>query len=487
LKEALAGYGNRAMKMSDTTYDLTIIGGGPGGYVAAIRAAQLGLRVILVEKDPTLGGTCLHRGCIPTKALLHYTEMVEKLAHCADFGVNAALTSVDVPKMHAAKAKVVKRMASGIDGLMKKNDITVVTGQGRLVGPGQVEVNGQIVSSTRVLLATGSRPATLPFLPPDGKRVFTSDEILTHTEIPASLLVLGAGAVGLEFACIYSALGSQVQVIEMGPRALPFEDDDVSREVAAIFKKRGIGIHCSHRMDNAEITDGGGVLLSGEDVASGHTVSFQAEAVLCAVGRLPVLDGLGLEALEVELEGRYVKVDKQYRTNLWWLHAIGDIVPGPQLAHVASAEGIACVEAIAGHSSYVIDYGKIPSATYCRPEVASVGLTEAQAQERGYDVKIGQFPWAALAKANIMGQPEGFVKIVSEAKYGELLGVHIVGPHATDLIAEACVAINCEATVEELFRTVHAHPTLPEGLMEAAHGVFGQPLHLPPQRRKRSS
>lgn len=475
------GYGN-ASRMSDS-YDLTIIGGGPGGYVAAIRAAQLGLKVALVEKDKALGGTCLHRGCIPTKALLHYTEMVERLAHCADFGIQASLTSIDVPKMHAAKAKVVKRMALGIDGLMKKNAITVKAGFGQITGPGQVDVAGQTLSSTRVLLASGSKPATLPFLPPDGKRVFTSDEILVHTEVPRSLVVLGAGAVGLEFACVYKALGSAVEVVEMAERALPLEDADISREVASVFKKRGIPIHVCTRLTSAQIGESM-VRLDGENLASGQPASFEAEAVLCAVGRLPVLEGLGLEALGVEREGRYLKVDALYRTNLDWLYAIGDIVPGPQLAHVASAEGIVCVEGMAGHPTHPLDYGKIPSATYCRPEVASVGMSEARARELGYDVKVGQFPWAALGKASILGETDGFVKIVSEAKYGELLGVHIIGPHATDLIAEACVALNCEATVEEMFRTVHAHPTLPEGLMEAAHGVFGQPIHLPPQRSR---
>ena len=468
--------------MSDS-YDLTIIGGGPGGYVAAIRAAQLGLKVALVEKDKALGGTCLHRGCIPTKALLHYTEMVEKLAHCADFGVNVTLSSVDVPKMHSAKAKVIKRMAMGIDGLMKKNGVTVKTGVGKLVGQGQVQVGSETIRSARVILASGSRPATLPFLPPDGKRVFTSDEILFHTEVPKTLVVLGAGAVGLEFACVYKALGSEVQVVEMADRALPLEDADVSKEIAALFKKRGIPIHVSTRLSSAEI-GADSVKLRGDALSTGEAVEFEAEAVLCAVGRVPVLDELGLEDLGVERQGRYLKVDQHYRTNLGWLYAIGDIVPGPQLAHVASAEGIVCVEAIAGHSTHPIDYGKIPSATYCRPEVASVGMTEAKAREMGYDVKVGQFPWAALGKASIVGETDGFVKIVSESKYGELLGVHIIGPHATDLIAEACVALQCEATVEEMFRTVHAHPTLPEGLMEAAHGVFGQPLHLPPQRTR---
>jgi dihydrolipoamide dehydrogenase len=470
--------------MSDPTYDLTILGGGPGGYVAAIRAAQLGLRVALVEKDRALGGTCLQRGCIPTKALLHYTELVEKLAHCADFGVNVGQTSIDVPKMHAAKAKVVKRMALGIDGLMKKNGIAVKTGPGRLVGEGQVEVGGETIRSTRVLLATGSKPATLPFLPPDGRRVFTSDEILTHTDVPRSLVVLGAGAVGLEFACIYKALGCHVQVVEMAERALPLEDEEVSREIAAAYHKRGIPIHTSTRLSAAEIGEDG-VRLSGQRVGTGESVAFAADSVLCAVGRLPVLDGCGLESFEVEREGRYLKVDQGYRTNLWWLYAVGDIVPGPQLAHLASAEGIVCVETIAGHPTHPIDYTKIPSATYCRPEVASVGMTEAQARAAGYQVRVGRFPWAALGKAAILGETEGFVKIVSEDQYGELLGVHIVGPHATDLIAEACLALSCEATVEEMFRTVHAHPTLPEGLMEAAHGVLGQPIHLPPQRSSR--
>jgi dihydrolipoamide dehydrogenase len=472
--------------MSSHSYDLTIIGGGPGGYVAAIRAAQLGLKVALVEKDKALGGTCLHRGCIPTKALLHYTEMVERLAHCADFGVNASIGSVDVPKMHAAKAKVVQRMAAGIDGLMKKNGITVKIGSGRLVGQGQVEVDGQLISSARVLLACGSKPASLPFLLPDGKRVFSSDEMLSHPEVPQSLLVLGAGAVGLEFACIYRALGSQVTVVEMADRALPLEDADISREIASIYKKRGIPILCSHRMSSAEV-GAQGVTLQGENLANGEPVSLQAEAVLCAVGRLPSLDELGLDELGVERDGRYLKVSPYYQTSQPWLYAIGDIVPGPQLAHVASAEGIVCVEAMAGHPTHPIDYQKIPSATYCRPEVASVGLTEARAAELGYQVKVGRFPWAALGKASILGETEGFVKVVSEAAYGELLGVHIIGPHATDLIGEACVALNCEATVEELFRTVHAHPTLPEGLMEAAHGVFGHPLHLPPARAARSS
>jgi dihydrolipoyl dehydrogenase len=472
---------------SEYQYDLLILGGGPGGYVAAIRAAQLGLSVIVVEKDSALGGTCLHRGCIPTKALLHYTESIEKLAHCADYGVNfGKLESIDMSKMHASKNKIVKKMSMGINGLMKKNGITVKNGHGRLVAERTVEVDGERITAGNVVLACGSKPAVLPFLKPDGVRTFTSDEILTLETIPQSMVVLGAGAVGLEFACVYKSLGTDVQVIEMAERPLPLEDADISKELKRVYKKRGIPIHCSVRLESAEIKDEC-VTLQGKDLDKDSLVSFEAEVVLSAVGRLPVLDDIGLELFQLEREGRFLKVNEFYQTRLSWLYAIGDIVPGPQLAHVASAEGIVCVEKLAGHETRAIDYQKIPSATYCRPEVASVGLTEVQAQERGFEVATGQFPWAALGKASILGETDGFVKIVAEEKYGELLGVHIIGPHATDLIAEACVALQCESTVEELFRTVHAHPTLPEGLMEAAHGVFEQPIHLPPQRSKRST
>ena len=454
--------------------------------MAAIRAAQLNLQVLLIEKDKSLGGTCLHRGCIPTKALLHYTEAIEKLAHCADFGVNVGpVQSVDMGKMHQSKGKVVSRMAAGIDGLMKKNGITVIKGHGRLAGERTVEVDEEKYTASHVILATGSKPAVLPFLKPDGKRVFTSDEILFHQEIPKSMVVLGAGAVGLEFACVYKALGTDVQVVEMADRPLPLEDEAISKELNRVYKKRGIPIHCSVKLESADIGKKS-VTLKGQDLKKDTEVSFEPEVVLTAVGRVPVTDDVGLDKFKVDYQGRFIQVNEFYRTRLSWLYAIGDIVPGPQLAHVASAEGIVCVEAIAEHATFPLDYNKIPSATYCRPEVASVGLTEAQAQEQGYDVAIGEFPWAALGKASILGETDGKVKIVSEEKYGELLGVHIVGPHATDLIAEACVALQCEATVQELFRTVHAHPTLPEGLMEAAHGVFGQPIHLPPQRKRSS-
>ena len=485
-KEALSEPGIAPPMKDDSKLDLIVVGGGPGGYVAAIRGAQLGLNVALVEKDPHLGGTCLHRGCIPTKALLNYTETIEKLSHCADFGIPIVQDGdIDMSKMHGAKNKVVKRMATGISGLMKKNGITVIPGHGKLTAEKTVSVGDESFTADHIILATGSRPATLPFLVPDGKKVFTSDEVLSWETIPKSLIVLGAGAVGLEFACVYNSLGSQVEVIEMADRPLPLEDADISKELKRVYKKKGIGIHCQVKLEKASLR-GKGVTLSGTDLAKQEAVQFKADAVLTAVGRLPVTEDLGLEKFQLERVGRFLKVDQHYRTRLSWLSAIGDIIPGPQLAHVASAEGIVCVESIAKHDTHPLNYDKIPGATYCRPEVASVGLTEEQAKEKGFEVSTGRFPWAALGKAAILGETDGFIKVVADSKYGELLGVHIIGPHATDLIAEACVALACEATVEELFRTVHAHPTLPEGLMEAAHGVFSQPIHLPPQRERRS-
>ena len=465
-------------------FDVAILGGGPGGYVAAVRAAQLGLKVAVVEKDPKLGGTCLHRGCIPTKALLHYSDFYHSLSHCSSFGIKIEKASLDMEGVHKSKSKVVKRMAMGLDGLMKKNDISVIAGKGRLESATRIVTDkGETIEANNVIRATGSVPVRLPLAEIDGKRVFTSDEILEHSQVPDTLIVMGAGAVGLEFACVYSDFGAQVEVVEMLDRALPLEDEEISKELQKAFAKKGIKIHTSTRVETVK-TGKSGVTLTAQ--GPDGPVELKAEALLMAVGRAPMLEGLGLEELGVERAGRYLKVDQYYRTSLPNLYAIGDIVPGPQLAHVASAEGIVAVEHIAGHETRPIDYQKIPSATYCKPEVASVGLTEAQAIEAGRTVKVGRFPWAALGKASIINETEGLVKIVADEEFGELLGVHIIGPHATDLIAEACVALACEATVEELFRTVHAHPTLSEAIPEAAHGVFGQPIHLPPARRKRS-
>lgn len=471
--------------MSSEIFDVAIVGGGPGGYVAAIRAAQLDLKTLLIEKDSALGGTCLHRGCIPTKTWLHDSDFFHKVCHSEQFAVKlSAPPQIDVAQLLKRKNDVIRRMALGLDGLMKKNRIQVVSGHGRLESSRHLRVGEQQFEARHVVLATGSVPAVLPGLTVDGRHVVTSDEMLEFDHIPQSLIVLGAGAVGMEFASIYHRLGSKVTVVELLDRPLAMEDEEISAEILKSYRKQGIEMCLSTRMQSVEVVPGGVVLKAlGPDGEQ----EFRAEVLLSAAGRRPVLEGLGLEQLGLEREGRFLKVDGFMRTSLPGVYAIGDIVPTAQLAHVASAEGMVAVEHIAGHEVRPLDYNKIPSATYCHPEVASVGLSERRAEQQGYQVKVGRFPWAALGKASILGETEGLVKVVADERYGELLGVHIIGPHATDLIHEACVALNCEATVEELFRTVHAHPTLAEGVMEAAHGVFGNPIHfVPPPVRKRS-
>ena len=460
-------------------YDVAIVGGGPGGYVAAIRSAQLGLSTCLIEKDAKLGGTCLHRGCIPTKTWLHDSQLLHKMQHSDKFGiVLEGSVRMDMARFLKRKNDVISRMAMGIDGLMKKSRIEVITGRGRLVAPTVVAVGERQIEARHVILATGSRPSSLGQTV-DGTRILTSDEMLNLDRIPASLTVLGAGAVGMEFACIYAQLGTQVTVVEMLDRALPLEDEEISAEILKSYHKQGIKILTAVKMEEAVFSE------QGVKVRLSNGTELESEILLLAAGRLPVLEDLGLEELGVERAGRFIKVDEFMRTNLPGLYAIGDIVPTPQLAHVASAEGIVAVEHAAGHETRPLNYGKIPSATYCQPEVASVGLTEKAAREAGHTVRVGRFPFAALGKASVIGETEGLVKIVADEAFGELLGVHIIGPHATDLIAEACVALSCEATVEELFRTVHAHPTLSEAVMEAAHGVFSNPIHyIPPPPRK---
>lgn len=463
-------------------YDVAILGGGPGGYVAAIRAAQLGLKTVLVEKDKNLGGTCLNRGCIPTKTWLHDSDLLHKIQNAEKFAIRlAGPAHIDLGLLLKRKNDIIARMAMGLDGLMKKNRIDVLKGQGLVESATSLKVGDQQVQTRHLVLATGSVPALLPGLTV-GPRVLTSDEMLEFDRVPSSMIILGAGAVGMEFASIYHRLGSKVTVVELLDRVLPLEDEEVSAEVARSYQKQGITILTGTRMEKAEPGPDGVRVLAGGNW-------LEADILLCAAGRKPVLDGFGLEALGLERQGRFLKVDEWMRTSVPGIYAIGDITPSQQLAHVASAEGIVAVEHLAGHPGHPLNYGKIPGATYCHPEVASVGLTEKQAEEKGFEVKVGRFPWAALGKAQIIGETEGMVKIVADARYGELLGVHIVGPHATDLIHEACVALQCEATVEELFRTVHAHPTLAEGVMEAAHGVFHNPIHFvpPPVRKKAGS
>jgi dihydrolipoamide dehydrogenase len=466
---------------SGEIFDVTVIGSGPGGYVAAIRAGQLGLKVAVVERDPTgCGGTCVLRGCIPTKALLHTADLYDDFKKRKDYGIVADNLGLDFPAVMARKERIVTRLSKSIEVyLFKKNNVTLFKGQARFEGPQAVVVAGEggesRIDTKHVVLATGSRPKSLPGITPDGKSIITSNEILQLKEIPKSLIVIGAGAVGIEFASMFARFGSTVTVIEMLPRILPLEDEEISAEAHKLLAKQ-MTIHVGARTEAALKTTSG--VEVGFRTAMGESQTVTAELLLLAVGRGPVTDGLNLESTRVELDHGYVKTDLRMASSEPGVFAIGDVValpdrPHPQLAHVASAEGIGVMERLAGRPTEALDYDRVPSATYCQPETAGVGLTEAEAKKRGYDVRVGRFPFGNIAKPRIIGHADGLVKIVSEARYDEVLGIHMVGPHVTDLISEACVALRLEATTEDLFRTIHPHPTLPEALMQAAEALHG--------------
>jgi dihydrolipoamide dehydrogenase len=463
-------------------FDVTIIGGGPGGYVAAIRGAQLGLKVALVEKDKRLGGTCGLRGCIPTKQLLQSAHLYEQMQHSADFGVQASEIKLAFSDVQKRKDKIVTKNSQGVSYLMKKNKVTVFNGAGRLQLPGKIEVTldggkKETVQTKNIIIATGSVVRPIPGFETDGDRVINSDHILELKEVPKSLLVMGAGAVGVEFASVYSRFGAETTLIELMPRLLPGEDEEVSKELEKSFRKRGIKSQLDTKLDKMEKTDKG-IIVTGK-TSKGEAVKLEAEKLLVAVGRMPYTEGLGLEGTKIKVERGAIQVDNYLRTGEPNVYAIGDVIPTPWLAHLASKEGILAVEQIVGQQDIQpINLRLVPSCTYCDPEVASVGLTEKKAREEGYDVKTGKFPFTASGKARIIGEEEGFVKIVSEAKYDEILGVHIIGPHATELIAEACVAMQLESTAEELGRTMHAHPTVSESVMEAAEGVHNLTIHF---------
>lgn len=464
------------------TYDIVVIGAGPGGYVAAIRAAQSGLKTALVEKDKRLGGTCLLRGCIPTKSLLHSAELLDELKHAKNHGIVAGDVGFDFAGVQKARDGVVQKSALGVAYLMKQNKITVYQGWGRLKDPHTIEVRADddkvtTLNAKKIILAMGSVPRKLPFLPIDGKHIVSSDEILTLPEPPKSLVVLGGGAVGVEFASIYSRFGSQCTVVEMMDHLLPIEDTDVGIELEKVLKKKGIAIHTATKLEKAEVKKGQVVINLSDK--TGKATTIEAQMLLVAVGRAPVTENCGLDTAGVRVsKGGVVEVNAFMQTSVPHIYAIGDIVPGPLLAHVATAEAEVAATHAAGKHAVPINYNQIPSATYCDPEVASVGLTERAAKEQGYTVKVGKFPFMALGKARILGKTDGFVKIVSDAKYDEILGVHIIGAHATDLIAEACIAMRLEATTEELAHTIHAHPTLSESMLEAAHATLGHALHM---------
>jgi dihydrolipoamide dehydrogenase len=467
------------------TYDVIVIGSGPGGYVCAIRAAQLGLRTAVVERDPAgCGGTCLLRGCIPTKALLHTADVWEELKHGKELGIVADNLRLDFAALQARKQKIVTKLSKGIETyLFKKNKIALHKGQGRLEGGRTVVVKDEKGAETRlsakaIVLATGSRPRSLPGIAPDGKAILTSDEILELKEAPKSLIVIGAGAVGIEFASVFARFGAAVTVIELLPRVLPLEDEDISAEAGRILGKH-MAIHTGAKTE-AALRTSAGVEVAFRTAAS-EARTLTADLLLVAVGRGPVTDGLGLESTKVQIEKGFVRVGPKLETDEPGVYAIGDLVtvdgkPHAQLAHVASHEGIGVAERLAGKPTEPLNYDQVPSATYCWPEVAGVGLSEAEARKRGHEVRVGRFPFPNLAKPRIVGQEFGLVKVVADAKYDEVLGVHMVGPHATDLIAEACVALRLESTVEEIARTIHAHPTLPEAMMQAAEAVYGHAI-----------
>lgn len=467
--------------MSSKSYDVAIIGSGPGGYVAAVRAAQIGLSVLIVERESRLGGVCTLRGCIPTKALLHTADLLEEAKHGADVGVAAREVRLELAAAMKHKEKAVRQSSNGVAYLMKKNRVDVATGFARIAAPGRVSVAAAdgtetSYSAKNVLIATGSTPRSLPGIEIDHVAILSSDSILEVTEVPKSLLVIGSGAVGVEFASMFARFGAKTTVIEILPRIVPVEDEEISRELAASFKRQGIAVYVDTRVERVTRNEGGTEVIAR--TSSGKTETFRAEKILMAVGRKPLSEGIGLEGLGVATEKGYISVDPYMRTNVPRVYAIGDVVPTPWLAHVAMAEGIVAVEHMAGRETRPLNYDQIPGCTYCSPEVASIGLSEAKARERGFDVAVGKFPFSANGKARVINDTAGFVKIVAEKRYDEVLGVHIVGPRATELVAEAGAALKLEATSEELVRTIHAHPTLAEAIHEASEAVAGHAIHI---------
>jgi len=465
--------------MNGERYDVAILGGGPGGYVAAIRAGQLGLKTVLIEKAK-VGGTCLHVGCIPTKALLESAEVLQLARRAGEFGVRVSEASFDLKGAMDRKDRVVKKNFMGTESLLKKNKVVTLKGEGRLKAKDRIEVTDSAgakreVQAGAIVLATGSRVGSLPVAPVDGRVVVSSDEILSLDRVPESLLVIGCGAVGVEFASIYHSFGSKVVLVEREPRLVPIEDVEISEALLRAFTRQGMEILVGSSIQSVRVE---GDQAWTEVKVQDKIQRFHTERVLMAAGRKPNTDGIGLEALGVALERGFVRVSEMMETNVPGLYAIGDIVPGPALAHVASHEGVVAVEKIAGLHPHPVNYQAIPNCTYCHPQIASMGMTEAQARASGRAVKVGKFPFIANSKASILGQGDGFVKAVADATSGELLGVHIIGVQATEQIAESVVARHFEATALELSEVVHAHPTLAEATMEAMLATDGRPIHF---------
>ena len=461
-------------------YDLLIIGSGPGGYVAAIRASQLGLKTAIVEKE-TLGGICLNWGCIPTKALLKSAQVFEYINHAADYGITTGAPKADFSAIVKRSRGVADGMSKGVQFLMKKNKIDVIAGTGKLKKGSKVEVTGADGKKTEyaakhIIIATGARSKELPNVKQDGKKIIGYREAMNLPSQPESMVVMGSGAIGIEFAYFYATLGTKVTVVEFLDNILPREDKDVSKEMEKIFKKKGIAVLTSTSVES--VTTTGKKNVVNIKSKEGKTDKIECDVVLSAVGVSTNIDGIGLEEVGVKTEKGLVVVDDFYKTNIAGVYAIGDIVKGPALAHVASAEAITCVEKIAGKNPEPIDYGNIPSCTYCSPEVASVGITEEEAKAKGIAIKVGKFPFSASGKASAAGVKDGFVKVIFDAKYGEWLGCHMVGANVTEMIAEVIVARKLETTGHEIIKSIHPHPTMSEAIMEAAAAAYGEVIHL---------
>jgi dihydrolipoamide dehydrogenase len=470
-------------------FDVVVIGSGTGGYVAAIRAAQLGLSVAVVERQPVLGGTCLNWGCIPTKALLEHAHALKVAQDASEWGItfgkSDATPSIDMARVHQRKARIVTSITKGVEFLFKKNKIEWIKGSGRLAGSGKVEVSGgggdRTLVAREIIVATGSTPRSVPGIEVDRRNIITSDEAINLPETPKSIAIMGSGAVGVEFASIFRRFGAEVTVIELLPRLVPNEDAAISAELEKAFRKRGVTVKTGTKVTAARVN--GGAVTIDMLSADGKTESLSIEKLLVATGRGPVTDGLGAVEAGLTLDRGFIKVDSLFRTGVAGISAVGDVITmgtgaHPQLAHLSSAEGVVLAERLAGREVRPINYDQVPGCTYCDPEIGSIGLTEQEATTRGFDVKVGTFPFGVLGRAKIAGETEGFVKIVAEKKYDELLGVHMIGARATELVAEAAVALRLECTVEELIRTIHAHPTMSEAVGEAAHAVHGAAIHI---------
>jgi len=468
--------------VEQTPFDVAIIGAGPGGYVAAIRAGQLGLKTAVIERDARFGGTCTLRGCIPTKALLRDAHLLHELRKASQQGMfKVGALDFDFAKIQERKNDVISKSSKGVDYLFRKNKVTVIRGSATILSPGKIRVQGEggassEVSAKNIVIATGSEAKSLPGYNVDEQRIISNIGALEMTAVPKSMLIVGAGAVGVEFASLYNDFGTKLTLIEVLPNCTPLEDEEVSKELKRVFTKKGIEVHTKAKLESAKSVDAGVEVVFQTE--RGEAKTLVVDKVLMATGRAPNTSGIGLDALGVEMDRGFIKVDSMMRTNVPGIYAVGDVVPTPLLAHVAFQEGTVAVEHIAGKHPVAIDYLQSPNCTYCDPQIASVGLTERKAIEAGHKIKIGKFPFMAVGKARIEDATDGFVKIIADDSYGEILGVHMIGGGVTELIAEAVAAMRLEGTVEDLVPAIHAHPTLSEGVHEALENVFGAAIHM---------